>query len=176
MGGLLKSFIKTKTDSNNVGELNQRQGAQIQEVIIQMEMKKITQGNGEHQGLKWVPHPSPWAISSSGVHLLQIPFLTSCNLYLKNKNGQLLYQQNEFIQEEHRNCALHYMKIMVIQRQVQKTKERSIPLWRKRGSCQGLFRRQIHWRRTRVQDGDGLSLAGLLLGEEKIFFPPTGVM
>lgn len=42
---------------------------------------------------------------------------------------------------------------------------------------------QIHCRRARVQGGDGfslaecgsLSLAGLLLGEEKIFLSPTGV-
>ena len=50
MGGLLKSFIKTKTDPNKVGELNQREGAQIQEVIIRMERKKITQGNGRAPG------------------------------------------------------------------------------------------------------------------------------
>lgn len=41
MGGLLRSFINTKTDSNKVGELNQMEGAQIQEVTIQKERKKI---------------------------------------------------------------------------------------------------------------------------------------
>lgn len=50
--------------------------------------------------------------------------------------------------------AIQDMQTMVIHRQVQKTKERSIPLGRKRGIWEGLFRMQIHWRRTRVQGGE----------------------
>lgn len=34
----------------------------------------------------------------------------------------------------------------------------------------------VYPRKVRVQSGDGFSLAGLLLGEEKIFLPPTRVV
>lgn len=34
----------------------------------------------------------------------------------------------------------------------------------------GVILDKVHWRTSRVQDGDDFSLAGLLLGREKILF------
>lgn len=68
---------------NKVGELNQKEGAPIQEETYQTKRKKKTHGSGEHKGFTWVLHPVPGGISSSSVHLLQIPLLALCNVNLK---------------------------------------------------------------------------------------------
>ena len=64
---------------------------------------------------------------------------------------------------------------MVNHRQVRRTEERGLLLWREGGSREGFFQK--------VQGGDGLSftkcgsfsLAELLLYKEKFFFPPSGI-
>lgn len=44
----------------------------------------------------------------------------------------------------------------------------------KRGNWEGLLCRQVHWREGRLQ-GDGFSLAGLLLGRKKTLLLLLGV-
>lgn len=66
--------------------------------------------------------PSPWVISSSGVHLLWIPFLTSCNVNLENKMASDFISKMSLFRKS-TGIAIHHMQTVVMRKQIQKTEQ-----------------------------------------------------